>query len=109
MTTVMKPENEEPQAGVSLGDPIGIPDDMWSAERIGTSAAWDRFGSKPHPSFEDLVCAVENAVVHTRDSAAQAANKGQLLAYWTVGKMIVVYEQDGSRSEEHTSELQSPR
>ncbi|MCR2033901.1 MULTISPECIES: PDDEXK nuclease domain-containing protein [Adlercreutzia] len=96
MTTVMKPENEEPQAGVSLGDPIGIPDDMWSAERIGTSAAWDRFGSKPHPSFEDLVCAVENAVVHTRDSAAQAANKGQLLAYWTVGKMIVVYEQDGS-------------
>lgn len=93
---IVNPKSTEQSANASCGELRDIPDAVWNIESTGDSVAWEGFTPDTQPSFEELVHAIENTVVNTRDSIALAANQSQLFAYWAIGRMIVVYEQNGS-------------
>lgn len=48
-----------------------------------------------HPSFTELVDALKQVAQAAKRHIALAANQAQLISYWTMGRMIVLYEQDG--------------
>ena len=46
--------------------------------------------------YETLVTDIENAVANAKDSIATNVNLVMVQTYWSIGRYIVEYEQDGS-------------
>ncbi len=74
-----------------------IPDGVWNIQNTSNELAFPndiRFDN--HPSFDELADAIEQVTELARNMAARHVYGDQLWAYWNNGRMIVVYEQDGS-------------
>lgn len=81
---------------------LNCPDSDWTIQTSDegiVSACDTMLGSKP--SFDDLASAVERVIADSRNAAFRQVNRTQLLAYWNIGRMVVVYEQHGSDRAEY--------
>lgn len=71
-----------------------LPDSVWQIVSEGDDLGF-RDGVNGHPTFDDLVDAIERTMVQARNVAARHVFNDQLFAYWNNGRMIVMYEQGG--------------
>lgn len=71
-----------------------LPDSVWQIVSGGDDLGF-RDGAGGHPTFDDLVDAIERTMVQARNVAARHVFNDQLFAYWNNGRMIVMYEQGG--------------
>ncbi len=92
----MRQSDEHPKARED------IPDTVWNIQvQLGDPALPEGIGFGENPSFDELAEAIEKVTLFVRDMAAQHVLNDQLWAYWNNGRMIVVYEQNGSDRAEY--------
>ncbi|MBR2804920.1 MAG: DUF1016 family protein [Eggerthellaceae bacterium] len=77
-----------------------LPDSVWQILNEGNELGFHD-GGESHPTFDDLVEAIERTMTQARNVAARHVYNDQLLAYWNNGRMIVIYEQDGKDRAEY--------
>lgn len=52
-------------------------------------------------AFEELALAIKSTMWRASNFAVSQVNVCQFAAYWTIGRMIVVYEQEGANRSEY--------
>lgn len=102
----MTPEKKN-SYGRATDEPLlsqDIPDSVWNISNDFESWTIGEDATSNQPSFEELACAIETAMRQARTIAAYHVNNSQLRAYWSIGRMIVVYEQAGRDRAEYGEE-----